>query len=94
MNVSVKKKQLFDLVNCTLTALDELDSLQKKNKPKKVKRLWVRQWVSERPDEVGLYRQLQIEDPAKFFANFRMSPAVFEELLDRYINSCEMKREL
>jgi hypothetical protein len=81
--MDVKRRKLLDLVSGTLTALEALDDIDRRAKPKKVKRLWVREWVLERPDEVPLYRQLQVEDPAKFFANFRMSPAVFEEILDR-----------
>jgi len=80
-----KRRRLFDLVNSTMNALQELDEIKKTEKAQKPKRLWVRPWVAERPHEVCLYRQLEVEDAAKFMANFRMSPAVFEELLDRYI---------
>jgi hypothetical protein len=80
-----KRRRLFDLVNSTINALSELDAIKKSEKPQKLKHLWVQSWVAERPHEICLYHQLEVEDPAKFMANFRMSPAVFEELLDRYI---------
>ena len=47
------------------------------------KRLWARRWISKRPKNVPLYREITVEDRQKFFANFRLYPEEFNQLLSR-----------
>ena len=60
------------------------DEMEKMEKQSKEKRLWVRDWVGRRKDQVPLYAELQSEDREKFFADFRLYPEDFEQLLQRY----------
>ena len=64
-----------------LTKLGQLASLaaqlEEESKPKK-KRVWVRDWIGRRPDEVLLFTEIQMEDEENFFANFRLSPLEYK----------------
>ena len=54
-----------------------------KKAKKKKKRLWVRDWVSRRQQEVPLYTEIEAEDQDKFLTNFRLNPQDFGSLLSR-----------
>ena len=72
-----------------LAKLGQLGSLAMKlqeeghKKAKKKKRLWVRDWVSRRQQEVPLYTEIEAEDQDKFLTNFRLNPQDFGSLLSR-----------
>ena len=72
-----------------LAKLGKLGSLAKKlqdeaHSKKKKKRLWVRDWVGRRQQEVPLYSEIEAEDQNKFLTNFRLNPQDFGNLLSRY----------
>jgi hypothetical protein len=52
---------------------------------RKQKHLWIRPWIIVRPEVVPLYKEIQENDPEKFYANFRFSPDDFKILLSRYL---------
>ena len=73
-----------------LAKLGKLGSLAKKlqeeelKKKRKKKRLWVRDWVGRRQQDVPLYSEIEAEDQGKFLVNFRLKPQDFANLLSRY----------
>lgn len=67
-------------IGCLGLMLEELEDGEKK---KKKKRLWVRDWVGRRPNEVPIFREIHSEDEEKFFSDFRFYPRDFEKLLQR-----------
>ena len=75
-----KKQKLVKLFALAQIA-DEMEKLEKQEK---VQRKWVRDWVARRKEEIPLFAELQSEDREKFFADFRLFPEDFEQLLHRY----------
>ncbi len=74
-----------------LHQLEALDSLEEADVAlerdlltarKKRRSTWVKDWILRRPEENLLYKEIVSEDQAKFKQAFRMTPAVFEKLLD------------
>ena len=59
---------------------------QSKRKRTVVRNIWVRDWISKRP-ELGLYDRLMVElrneDPRAFQNFMRMPPAMFDEIVER-----------
>ena len=74
-----KKQKLIKLFALAQIA-DEMEKLQNQDKEK---RKWVRDWIGRRKVEVPLFAELQAEDRDKFFADFRLYPEEFEQLLHR-----------
>ena len=50
--------------------------------PLKKKRIWARDWVLRRNPHALIYSEFSEEDPKKFRQCFRMSPQIFNKLLD------------
>ena len=67
-----------------LAMLGQLAILAQELCQKKKKRLWRRKWVSRRKKSVPLYHEITTEDREKFFANFRLYPEEFNQLLTRF----------
>ena len=78
-----KKKQIFNLCKQTIIAGIKEEMALEQNKGIKEKRLWVRDWVARRKEDVPLYKELATEDREKFFSDFRMYPESFDQLLAR-----------
>ena len=73
-------QNVIQVAALALIAEELEDEEQRANKKK---RLWVRDWVSRRPQEVPLFGEVYKEDRSKFFMDFRMFPEDFEKLLLR-----------
>ena len=67
-----------------LATLGQLAILAQELCRKKEKRLWRRKWVSRRKLKVPLYHEITMDDRPKFFANFRLYPEEFNQLLTRF----------
>jgi len=76
MSKRQKLAKLFALAKIA----DEMTELEEQTKEK---RKWVRDWVARRKEEVPLFAELQSEDREKFFADFRLYPEEFDQLLQR-----------
>ena len=74
-----KKQKLVKLFALAQIA-DEMEKLEEQEK---VQRKWVRDWVARRKEEIPLFVELRSEDREKFFADFRLFPEDFEQLLHR-----------
>ena len=74
-----KKQKLIKLFALAQIA-DEMEKLEEQEK---VQRKWVRDWVARRKEEIPLFVELRSEDREKFFADFRLFPEDFEQLLHR-----------
>ena len=59
------------------------EELKKEEDSKEEKRIWVRDWIAQRQDHIPLFRQIETEDREKFFADFRLYPEHFDQLLMR-----------
>jgi hypothetical protein len=47
------------------------------------RRIWVRDWIAKRKDDMPLFKEIATEDRDKFFTDFRLFPEHFEDLLSR-----------
>ena len=60
--------------------------LRRKRRRRVVRNIWVRDWITRRP-ELGLYHRLMVElrneDPSAFQNFMRMPPAMFDEIVER-----------
>jgi|FrelakmetLWP11LW_1041352.scaffolds.fasta_scaffold02406_1 hypothetical protein len=65
-----------------LAALAEQLEEEEENANKK-RRLWVRDWIAKRQDQVPVFKEVEVEDREKFFTNFRLFPEDFDTLLAR-----------
>lgn len=59
------------------------EELQEAEERGRKKRLWVKEWVARRDDEVPLFREIRQEDRQKFLTDFRLYPEDFDKLLAR-----------
>ena len=73
-------KKLYQLATVAQIA-EEMEKLEKEDQ--KEKRVWVRPWISRRQKEVPLFTEVETEDREKFFADFRLYPEEFDNLLHR-----------
>ena len=65
-----------------LAALAEQLEEEEENTNNK-RRLWVRDWIAKRQDQVPVFKEVEVEDRVKFFTNFRLFPEDFDTLLTR-----------
>ena len=73
-------------VAAVVTMATVIDSTDESNSdgqaPIKKKRIWARDWVLRRDPFALIYSEFSEEDPKKFRQCFRMSPEIFNRLLD------------
>ena len=74
------QEAFFELARLAFLA----EELEEAEEPQRKKRLWVKKWVSRRDVEVPIFKEIQVEDRAKFLADFRLYPEDFDKLLARY----------
>jgi hypothetical protein len=61
---------------------EELEDAEEEERAKR--RVWVKDWIGRRKQHIPLFNELASEDKEKFFADFRLYPEDFDQLLSRY----------
>ena len=79
-------QQQYDLIDLTINCIEESRRRERRRRRRIRREIWVKPWIGRRR-QFGLYDQLMVElrnEDQRSFKNFlRMSPEMFDELLDR-----------
>ena len=78
-----QKKNLDNLFQLAVLANFAENLEGEEEEETKQRRVWVKDWIGRRQQRVPLFNELECEDREKFFADFRLYPEDFNQLLSR-----------